>query len=128
MVSQISHNTHAHSLRSHRHISLQNSTLHQSFCQYKRKLINFLHQSLLGFALRRESMASISVPCPKTILVGAGVGSNAQNSQPKPMIFFPRAPISNQNPPLSLGSTFSGFEVSSSSGDLPLFTMFSSKT
>ncbi|KAG6736519.1 hypothetical protein POTOM_060623 [Populus tomentosa] len=57
-----------------------------------------------------ESMASISVPCPKTILVAAVVGSNAQNSQPKPMVSFPRAPISNQNPPLSLGSTFSGFE------------------
>ncbi|KAL3597032.1 hypothetical protein D5086_008669 [Populus alba] len=61
-------------------------------------------------------MASISVPCPKTILVAAGVGSNAQNSQPKSTVSFPRAPISNQNPPLSLGSTFSGFEVSSSSG------------
>ncbi|CAK7338589.1 unnamed protein product [Dovyalis caffra] len=55
-------------------------------------------------------MASISVPCPKTVLVAAAVGSNAQNSQPQPRISFPRAPTSNQNPSLSIGSTFSGFE------------------
>ncbi|XP_011000101.1 PREDICTED: biotin carboxyl carrier protein of acetyl-CoA carboxylase, chloroplastic-like [Populus euphratica] len=55
-------------------------------------------------------MASISVPCPKTVLVAAGAGSNAQNPPPKHRISFPRPPNSNQNPSLSFGSTVSGFQ------------------
>ncbi|KAG5227012.1 biotin carboxyl carrier protein of acetyl-CoA carboxylase [Salix suchowensis] len=55
-------------------------------------------------------MASISVPCPKTVLVAAGAGSNAQNSLPNHRISFPRPPNSIQNSSLSFGSVVSGFE------------------
>ncbi|KAJ6371249.1 hypothetical protein OIU77_001701 [Salix suchowensis] len=55
-------------------------------------------------------MASISVPCPKTVLVAAGAGSNAQNSLLNHRISFPRPPNSIQNSSLSFGSVVSGFE------------------
>ncbi|KAJ4841156.1 hypothetical protein Tsubulata_016918 [Turnera subulata] len=54
---------------------------------------------------RPQKMASISVPCPKTVLVAAGVGSNVQTSQHRERISFPLA-ASNPNPSLSFGSAF----------------------
>ena len=129
MVSRISHNSRAHFFDPIATFPYKTPPTHrifQSFCQYNWKLNNLGHQSFLGFALRRESMASISVPCPKTVLVAAGAGSNAQNSLPNHRISFPRPPNSIQNSSLSFGSIVSGFEVSSFFSNLVIFSISSS--
>lgn len=55
-------------------------------------------------------MASISVPCPKTLMVAGGVACTTQIPQQKQRISFPVA-APNAKPSLSFGSALAGFQL-----------------